>query len=305
MRVRVLGSAAGGGFPQWNCGCANCRGLRRGSVRAWPRTQDSLAVSQDGASWFLLNASPDVRAQLAATPALEPRARRHTPICGIVLSNGDLDHGLGLFSLREAQPLALYATRAVQRGLREHNAFCRTLERFAGHTRWTALEPGVRCALLGADAQPSGLSVEAIAAPGKLPIHLEGLLEPSAEDNVALAIHDEQRRRTLVYAPSVAARTPALESALREADCVLFDGTFWSGDELPGLGLGERSAQDMAHWPVGGPDGSLAWLAALPGRTLLTHVNNTNPLLIEDSAERRAVEAAGVEVAYDGMELEP
>jgi pyrroloquinoline quinone biosynthesis protein B len=305
VRVRVLGSAAGGGFPQWNCGCANCRGVREGSVRALPRTQDSLAVSADGASWFLLNASPDVRAQIEATPELQPRAARDTPIAGIVLSNGDLDHCLGLFSLREAQPLTVYATRPVTEGLREHNSFCRTLERFAGHTSYRTLEAGVRRPLLDPQARPSGLSIEAIAVPGKLPIHLEGLVTPSAEDNVALSIRDEQRGRTLVYAPAVAARTPALDRALHEADCVLFDGTFWSSEELPHLGLGERRAEDMAHWPVGGPGGSLAFLATLSARALLTHVNNTNPLLIEDSPERRAATAAGIALAADGMELSP
>ena len=305
MRVRVLGSAAGGGFPQWNCGCPNCRGVRQGSVRATPRTQDSLAVSADGASWFLLNASPDVRAQIEVTPALQPRAPRDSPICGVVLTNGDLDHCLGLFSLREAQPLRIYATAAVQRGLREHNAFCRTLERFDGHTRWSTLEPAARVPLLDEHGQPSGLSVAAIPAPGKLPIHLEGLLPAVDDDNVALAIHDERSRRALVYAPAVAERSPRLEAALREADCVLFDGTFWSSDELVQLGLGERRAEDMAHWPVGGPSGSLQFLAGLPGRKLLTHVNNTNPLLIDDSPERRAAARLGVELAADGMELVP
>jgi pyrroloquinoline quinone biosynthesis protein B len=305
MRVRVLGSAAGGGFPQWNCGCPNCRGVREGSVRATPRTQDSLAVSADGTRWFLLNASPDVRAQIEATPELQPRAPRHSPICGVVLGNGDLDHCLGLFALREAQPLRIYATAAVQCGVREHNAFCRTLERFDGHTRWSTLEPGARVPLLDEHGQPSGLSVAAIPAPGKLPIHLEGLLPAGDEDNVAVAIHDERSRRTLVYAPAVAERSPRLEAALREADCVLFDGTFWSSDELVQLGLGERRAEDMAHWPVGGTSGSLQFLAGLPGRKLLTHVNNTNPLLIDDSPERRAATRLGVEVAADGMELVP
>lgn len=305
MRVRVLGSAAGGGFPQWNCGCANCRGVREGSLRALPRTQDSLAVSADGASWFLLNASPDVRAQIEAAPVLWPRAPRNTPIAGVVLSNGDLDHCLGLFSLREGQPLSVYATRAVHAGLREHNAFCRTLERFAGHAVARVIDPGERAPLLDALGQASGLSIEAIPAPGKLPIHLEGVRAPSAGDNVALAVRDEERRRTLVYAPSVAALTPALQAALREADCVLFDGTFWSGDELPALGLGGGRAEDMAHWPVGGGGGSLPFLATLPGRKLLTHVNNTNPLLIDDTPERRALAAAGVELATDGMEIEP
>lgn len=304
MRIRVLGSAAGGGFPQWNCGCPNCRGLRAGTLNALPRSQDSLAISADGASWFLLNAAPDVRAQIEAAPVLHPRGPRATPIGGVVLTNGDLDHCLGLFSLREAQPLQVYATAAVLSGLREHNAFCRTLERFAGHTRWNALEPQRRRPLLAPDSRPTGLSIEAVPVAGKLPIHLEGRIAASAEDNVALSIRDELRRRTLLYAPGVAAVSPALAAALREADCVLFDGTFWSSDELVKLGLAQRRAEDMAHWPIGGASGSLRFVAAAPAPTkLFTHINNTNPVLVEGSAERRAVIEAGIGIAADGMEI--
>jgi pyrroloquinoline quinone biosynthesis protein B len=305
VRVRVLGSAAGGGFPQWNCGCPNCSGLRLARIAATPRSQDSLAVSADGARWFLLNASPDVRAQIEATSALHPRAPRDSPICGVVFSNGDLDHCLGLFALREAQPLHLYATPSVMRGLREHNAFCRTLERFPAQTTWHALEPGRRLPLLD-QAGPTGLSVEAIAVPGKLPIHLEGRVAAATDDNVALSVRDERSRRTLLYAPAVAGPSPALDAALCEADCVLFDGTFWSSDELVSQALSERRAEDMAHWPVGGAGGSLDYLAGMNvARKLLTHINNTNPLLIEDSPERRAVAQAGISVAADGMEFEP
>jgi pyrroloquinoline quinone biosynthesis protein B len=306
MRVRVLGSAAGGGFPQWNCGCGNCRGVRDGSVRTAPRSQDSLAISADGTRWVIANASPDIRSQIEATAALRPRAPRDSPICGVLLTNGDLDHCLGLFSLREGQPLQIHATATVLAGLRDHNAFCRTLERFPGHVKWRQLELGARVPLLDVEGRPIGLSVEAIAAPGKLPIHLEGRTSVTAEDNVALSIRDELRGRTLVYAPGVAARTGALDAALREADCVLFDGTFWSSDELVRRGLGERTAQDMAHWPVGGTAGSLAFVASLPAPVkLYTHVNNTNPLLLEDSPERETVARAGIGVATDGLELEP
>lgn len=306
MRVRVLGSAAGGGFPQWNCGCDNCRGVREGRVQAAPRSQDSLAFSADGARWFLANASPDIRSQIEAAAALVPRAPRHSPICGVLLTNGDLDHCLGLFSLREAQPLQVYATSTIIGGLREHNALCRTFERSPRQMTWHSLGLCRRTPLLDLDGRATGLSVEAIAAPGKLPIHLEGTMPPTPEDNVALSIRDEVRGRTLIYAPGVAARSDALDAALREADCVLFDGTFWSSDELVRLGLGERTAEDMAHWPVGGAGGSLAFVASLPAAArLYTHVNNTNPLLLEDSPERRAVVRAGVAVATDGMEFEP
>jgi pyrroloquinoline quinone biosynthesis protein B len=306
MRVRVLGSAAGGGFPQWNCGCSNCRGVRDDSLRTAPRSQDSLAISADGAHWFIANASPDIRSQLEAAAVLQPRAPRDSPICGVLLTNGDLDHCLGLFSLREGQPLQIHATASVIAGLRDHNVLCRTFERFPGHVTWRPLEVDSRVPLLDLDGRATGLSLEAIPAPGKLPIHLEGTASATAEDNVALSIRDELRGRTLVYAPGVAAPTDTLERALREADCVLFDGTFWSSDELPRLGLGERTAQDMAHWPVGGADGSLGFVASLPAPLkLYTHVNNTNPLLLPDSTEREAVARAGVGIAADGLEFEP
>jgi pyrroloquinoline quinone biosynthesis protein B len=299
MQLRVLGSAAGGGFPQWNCGCENCNGLRAGTLRAHARTQESVAVSADGERWFLLNASPEIRAQLESFPPLWPRAPRHSPVSGILLSNGDLDHCLGLLSLRESHPIAVYATEAVHRGFEEGNVLYRTLQRFPEQVRWFGLSLGREVEL--AD---SGLFVTALPIPGKLPLHLERLRAPSAEDNVGLRIRDGRRGGTLAYLPAVAGPSPEVDEALRGADCVFFDGTFWSSDELIAADLGTRRAEDMAHWPVGGANGSLALLAKLPGRRILIHVNNTNPLLREDGAEWKAVSAAGVEVAHDGLELE-
>jgi pyrroloquinoline quinone biosynthesis protein B len=304
VRIRVLGSAAGGGFPQWNCGCPNCRGLREGTVRAIPRTQESVAVSADGASWFLLNASPEIRRQIEDFPALHPREPRHSPLSAIVLTNGDLDHTLGLLSLRESHPLVLYATEGVRRGFTAGNVLYRTLQRFPGQVTWRRLEPGRRAELAGADGRPSGLLAEAVAAPGKPPIHLEGLAPADAEDNVGLVIREAGTGRRLAYFPAVGGITAAVRAALEGADCVFFDGTFWSSDELPGLGLGRKRAEEMAHLPVGGDGGSLAGLAGLrAGRRIYVHVNNSNPMLRGDSAERRAAEAAGWEVAYDGMEV--
>ena len=184
MHLRVLGSAAGGGSPQWNCGCANCADLRAGHAALDARTQASAAVSGDGQQWFLLNVSPDVRAQIESFPALHPRRLRDTPIGGIVLSNGDIDACLGLFILREDQPLVLYASEAVERGLREHNALTRTLERRPGQLVWNRLRAGEVVPLIGA-AGPSGLTIEAIAVPGTVPLHLKGLAAPSPDDNLA------------------------------------------------------------------------------------------------------------------------
>jgi len=283
--------------PQWNCGCENCREARAGgSVRA--RTQESVAVSADGAAWFLLNVSPEVRAQIESFPSLWPRAPRHSPIAGVLLTNGDLDHCLGLLSLRESHPLIGYATESVHTGFASGNVLYRTLERFAGQLTWRALAAG--------QEQPLGdtpLAVTAIPAPGNLPLHLKGLRPASPADNVGLVVRDTRSGRRLAYFSGAAGPSPELVRAVTDADLVFFDGTFWSSDELIAAGLGTRRAEEMAHWPIGGPDGSLPFLSRLPGRRVLIHINNTNPILREGSPERRAVEAAGIEIAFDGMEL--
>lgn len=304
MRIRVLGAAAGGGFPQWNCGCPNCRGLRAGHIRATPRTQESVAVSADGERWVLLNASPEIRQQLESFSALRPRAPRHWPVDAIVLTNGDLDHTLGLLSLRESHPLAVYATERVRRGFTEGNVLYRTLERFPDQVRWRVLQPGREVALAGVDGQGSGLLVEAVAVPGKLPIHLESLGAGDPADNIGLKIREVATGRRLAYFPAAGGLTAEVREALADADCVFFDGTFWSSDELPALGLGTKRAEDMAHLPVGGSAGSLAALRGLPApRRIYIHINNTNPLLRDDSMERKEAEAAGWEIATDGMEV--
>ena len=302
MIVRLLGTAAGGGLPQWNCGCPNCRASRAPNSEVASRTQASAALSGDGLQWFLLNASPDVRAQMHAFPALHPRSLRDTPLGGVVLANGDIDACLGLFILREDSSLHVYATESVERGLRDHNALTRTLERRANHTAWTRLELDVEQPLMGA-AGPSGLTLRALPVPGTVPLHLKQVVTPSAGDNVALVFRDA-RGRSLVYAPTVAAHSAELERAARNADVLVFDGTFFRDDELSALGLGTRSARDMAHWPLGGPEGSLAFLATLSRpRKILTHVNNTNPILRPGAPERAALAGAGVELGEDGLEL--
>ncbi len=291
MRVRVLGSAAGGGFPQWNCGCPRCRGVRAGTLRAAPRTQDSLAASGDGERWLLLNCSPEVRAQIESFPSLHPRAPRQTPIAAILLTNGDLDHVLGLFSLRESQPLHVFATESVRRGLVETNAIYKTLERFPGQATWHPLP-------LDRAVEVAGLTVRARAVAGKAPIHLADRA-PSPEDNVGLWIGDPASGRSFAYVPGAADLAPL--AWCDGAECVFFDGTFWSEDELPRHGLGERRAREMAHVPVG--ESLAAFAAVAARRKIYTHVNNTNPILDEDSPEHATLAAAGCEVASDGMEV--
>src|SRR5215467_6257060 len=279
MRIKVLGAAAGGGFPQWNCGCPNCRDVRSGTLDATPLTQECVAVSADGERWFLLNASPEIRSQIESNAMLHPRGPRDSPIAGIVLTNGDLDHCLGLLSLRESHPLVVYATERVRRGFTEGNVLYRTLQRFPGQVTWRILEPGRETDL-------GGLELAAMPAPGKPPIHLEdGGSDPG--DNIGVLIHDRKTDKRLAYFSAAAAITPAMRTAIDRADCVFFDGTFWTSDELIALGLGDKRAEQMAHLPVGGKDGSLQALAGVrtPKRVYI-HINNTNPVLRPGSSER-------------------
>ncbi|HSB73803.1 MAG TPA: pyrroloquinoline quinone biosynthesis protein PqqB [Candidatus Methylomirabilis sp.] len=304
MRLHILGAAAGGGFPQWNCGCPNCQEVRTGSIRLTPRTQDSLTVSVDGERWFLLNASPEIGRQIESFPPLHPRGARHSPIQAILLTDGELDHCLGLFSLRESHPLVIYSTERVWRGLVESNAIFRTLRRFPEQVTWRQLRLGVAEDLCGRDGTPGGLSVVALPAPGKLPFHLEGLMTPDPEDNVGVWIRDQGSGRQAVYLPAVAHLDQDLRQALAGADCLFFDGTFWSSEELIRLELSSRRAEDMSHLPIGGPAGSLAGLSGvMTRRKIYTHINNTNPILPSDSPERRDAEKAGWEVAEDGLEV--
>jgi len=301
MRAIVIGAAAGGGFPQWNCGCPNCVGVREGRAGLVGRTQDSLAVTSNGERFALVNASPDILAQIKATPALWPRAPRHTPIGAVVLTNGDMDHILGLFSLRESQPLALYATPPVWKGL-EASVLIRTLKRFEGQVVFRPLAIGQEVELADAAGEPLGIRLRAFASPGKLPVHFMGHAADSPEDNIGLSLRDAgaDDAPRLAYAAACA----SLEGVdLSGCSAVLFDGTFFREDELIRLGLSKAVAKDMAHMPISGASGSLEGLAALKARKIYTHVNNTNPILHATSEERRAIEAAGWEVAYDGMEI--
>jgi pyrroloquinoline quinone biosynthesis protein B len=308
MRLRILGSAAGGGLPQWNCACPNCVEARSALGRVRPRTQDAMALDLGDGAWVLVNASPDIHRQIQATPDLWPAVAteggRSTPIAGVILTNGDLDHTLGLFSLRENTPFTLHATEAVHRGLVEGNTMFRTLQRFPGQVRFEPLTLERPLALPGRDGRPSGVSVTPIPLPGKVAKHLEGLAAGSPEDNVGLWLHDERTGKRLVIASSTGALGDYV-GLLDGADACVFDGTFWSSDELVRLGLGTARAEDMAHLPIGGPQGSLALLAGVTARRkVFTHINNTNPILAEGSPERRAVEAAGWEVAEDGLVLD-
>jgi pyrroloquinoline quinone biosynthesis protein B len=266
------------------------------------RTQESIALSADGASWFLVNASPEIRSQIESFPGLWPRAKRHSPIAGILFTNGDLDHCLGLLSLRESHALVAHATASMREGFRQGNVLYRTLERFVGQVEWITLVLGEEQPL-GNDA--SGLRVTALPIAGNLPLHLKGLRAAMPEDNVGYVVRDARTGGRLAYLSGVAGPSPELERACAVADVVFFDGTFWTSDELITAGLGTRRAEDMSHWPIGGPGGSLQFLSRLPARRkILIHVNNTNPILREGSPERAELARHGVEVAVDGLEVE-
>lgn len=304
MRIRVLGAAAGGGFPQWNCNCEICRRAWSGTVP--PQTQASLAVTADEENWFLLNASPDLRAQILATPPLQPRRPgRDTPIAGAVLTNGDVDALAGLLSLRESQPLAVYATGRVLATLAANPIFAvLNPERVARRT----LALGQRVDLMTRDGRPTALRVEAFSVPGKVALYLEDAaieqrLAQRSEDTVGLEISTADGKR-FFHVPACAALDDELGARLRKAPLLFFDGTLWGDDEMIRAGLGTKTGRRMGHLSVSGPEGSMAALAALGiNRKLFIHINNTNPILCAGSAERAAVEAAGWEVAQDGLDI--
>jgi pyrroloquinoline quinone biosynthesis protein B len=296
MRVRVLGSAAGGGLPQWNCGCPNCARARAGDAALPPRAQPSIAVSADGARWSLANATPDVREQLARAPALHPRpGTRDVPIDTVVLTNADLDHTLGLLVMREALPHRIVSTPWVRRALLRHNAVFRLLE-----PAWSEAKLDEPFLLDRGDT----LEARLFPVPGKPPGWLRDLERNDPETTVGLRVTDRRSGRRLVYAPGVQRLDEGTLAELAAADLRFLDGTFWSEHELLAFRPGAPSATEMGHVPVSGPGGSLRLLASLPGRSFYVHLNNTNPLLDARSEQAAAVARTSVGVAMDGMEIE-
>lgn len=297
MWVRVLGSAAGGGFPQWNCGCPGCCAVRDGSRPCRPRTQSSVAVSADYRRWFLLNASPDVRAQIESFPALHPRGMRNSPLGTVLLTDAELDHTLGLLLLREAGDLEVHATATVHETLYEGTSLLRTLGAYA-NVGWRPVSVGEEMSL------DDGLSYRAFDVPTGKRARF-GTRQGEEGAVVGYRITDGRTGRELVYLPGAQDLTASVLSELEGCSCLLFDGTCWRDDEMIRLGIASRTSRDMGHLPIGGADGSLERLAPLPiGRKIYIHINNTNPILLDDSPERGLVEERGFEVAQDGLELE-
>lgn len=292
----VLGAAAGGGFPQWNCQCPVCRLAWAGDARVTPRSQASIAVSADAEHWILLNASPDLRTQIQATPALRPRmGLRSSPIAAIVLTGAEIDQIAGLLTLREQQSFTLFATGETLATLAANPIFGVLA---AGVVSRQTIVPGRPFVL------PGGLHAELFSVPGKVALYLEDenpALDAETEVNVGIELVSGARR--LVYVPGAAGVTQPMLERFARADVVLFDATLFADDEMIKSGAGTKTGRRMGHLPLDCEDGTLRALADLKGRRILTHINNTNPILIEGSAERCKVEAAGFEIAKDGMEI--
>jgi pyrroloquinoline quinone biosynthesis protein B len=303
VRIRILGSAAGGGFPQWNCNCPNCRGHRAGTLRAPARTQSSIAVSgDDPARWILVNASPDIRAQLQAHPDLQPaRGVRDTALAAVILIDGQVDHTTGLYMLREStRPWPVWCTDSAYADLTQRNPILEVLAHFCGvERRRIELDrefvmdevPGIRWRALPVASKPAPYSPNRES--------------PVAGDNIALVALDRSSGRSVVYAPGLRSIDERLWHFMCTASCVLVDGTFWSDDEMVRLGVSKKRARDLGHLPQSGAGGMLEWLDRLPAgvRKVLVHVNNTNPILDELSVEYGELERRGIEVASDGLEI--
>jgi pyrroloquinoline quinone biosynthesis protein B len=291
----ILGSAAGGGYPQWNCRCPVCRLAWEGDPRVRKRTQASLAVSADGRRWLLLNASPDLRAQLEATPVLQPQGdRRSSPIEAVVLTGAEVDQIAGLLHLRERQPFSIHGTAATLGAIADNPIFG-VLAQDVVERHTVALQEPFSVA---------GIEAELFAVPGKVPLYLErGDPQTAEESGANVGVELRAGGARLVFVPGAAAVTPALMERLARADVVMFDGTLFTDDEMIRNGSGSKTGRRMGHVPIDGMNGSLQALAGLSTRRLYIHINNTNPILIDGSPERRRVESAGFEVAADGMEI--
>jgi pyrroloquinoline quinone biosynthesis protein B len=297
VRVRILGSAAGGGFPQWNCRCPTCEAARTGTA-ARPRTQSSLAIRGAAGPWFLANASPDLRQQLEALPAGPAEGVRAAPVAGVLLTDAEIDHTAGLLLLRESgSPIRVYGSDAVRGALTDGYPVLPVLGAYCG-VDWRTLEPGRPLAIEG-----SSLDVEWFAAGGDAPRYLAA--SGAEVEASGLVFRDRSTGGALTYLPGLARLDDDVLRRLAASDVVLVDGTFWRDDELARLGISGRTARQMGHVPLSGAGGTLEALARLERpRVILVHINNTNPVLLERSPERDAVLRAGVEVADDGLEVD-
>lgn len=304
MHIRVLGAAAGGGFPQWNCNCKNCDGLRKGTLRAVARTQSSIIVSSDGTNWVLFNASPDLLTQIKNTPALQPgRAIRDTGIRAVVLMDGQIDHTTGLLMLREGkQPLNIYCTDMVHEDMTTGNPLFTILGHYCG-VKWHRLS-------IASDKEYAIEGIEhlrftSVSLKSKAPPYSPHRNDPHDGDNIGMRIVDQSSGKSLFYAPGLGEIEPHIKPFMAAADCLMVDGTFWTDDEMVAMGISQKRAREIGHLPQSGESGMIGVLKPLrASRKILIHINNTNPILDEDSPQRAELVRAGIEVAFDGMAID-
>ncbi len=303
MKIRIVGSAAGGGFPQWNCNCPNCGALKNGKIQAQARTQSSIAISDDkGLSWVLVNASPDIRAQLLASTCLQRQEKiRDTALEAIILVDSQLDHTCGLLLLREGKKLNIYCTPAVYEDLTGGFPVINILEHYC-KTQHHAIDVENNATFVVPNL--SDISFTAIPLDGKAPPYSPHRLHPQKGDNIALFIQDNNSKRSLFYAPGLANVNDQIKQWMQKSDLLLIDGTFWSEDEMLHHEISTKTAQDMGHIPQSGEQGMLSILKAFPDkRKMLIHINNTNPILNENSVEYQQIANMNVEVAQDNLEI--
>lgn len=301
MKIHILGSAAGGGFPQWNCNCHNCNGLRQGSIKAQARTQSSIAVSTDERHWVLFNTSPDIRAQLEAFPAIQPKAgKRDTGISAIIYMDSQIDHTTGLLMLREGCPHEIYCTDCVFEDLSTGFPVFKMLESWNGGIRRHKIEVDRAFEIPSVE----GLRFTPVFLSSKAPPYSPHRHNPQPGDNIGVQVEDTRSGKKLFYAPGLGAIEEHLLPFMQDADCLLVDGTFWREDEMAHAGVGTKLAAEMGHLPQSGPGGMIESLAQLnKPRKILIHINNTNPILIEDSPQRAQLHEQNIEVAHDGMQI--
>ena len=303
MKIRVLGSAAGGGFPQWNCNCDNCDGVRRGTIRARARTQSSIAISGDGLDWVLINASPDILTQIKDNPVLQPaRQPRDSGISAVVLMDAQVDHVTGLLMLRERNsPLPIYATEQVFADLTSGLPLINTLAHYCTVERHLITPDNQAFSV----PQVATLSLTPIPLSSKAPPYSPHRNDPHHGDNIGISFTDTQNGKSVFYAPGLGEIEPQVERAMQQADILLIDGTFWTDDELIRLGMSSKRAADMGHLAQSGPGGMIEVLQQYPHkRRILIHINNTNPILREDSEQAIELARLGIEIAFDGMHIE-
>lgn len=302
MKIRVLGSGAGGGFPQWNCNCHNCQRLRKQTMRAQARTQSSIAVSTDNQHWLLFNTSPDIRAQLEAFPAIQPKnGIRDTGITAILLIDSQIDHTTGMLMLREGKPLDVYCTDMVKQDLTTGFPIFKMLEDYCRVQHHSIPHDGSSFEIPGID----DLRLTTQALKSKAPPYSPHRHDPHDGDNIGVIIEQISTGKKVFYSPGLGEIEPHVLAAMQTADCVMVDGTFWTDDEMVTQGISHKRAREIGHLPQSGPGGMIEVLNTLQKtRKILIHINNTNPILDDDSTERKQLDAVGIEVAYDGLEID-